>query len=99
MAKHLHNSIATAFLAVALSIGSASFAAAHHGDAGDHKAKLSDVEMKERQVTRELNRKQLMQPQFAALETPAQAPQTLQSLPSQEPTAEPTESDEETETN
>ena len=91
MAKHLHTSIATVILAGALSVGGAGFAAAHHGDAGEHKAKLSEVEMKERRITAELNRKQLMQPQIAALETPAQPPQILQPIPSQEPAAESSE--------
>jgi hypothetical protein len=92
MAKHLHTSIATVILAGALSIGGASFAAAHHGNAGEHKAKLSGVEIKERQITAELNRKQLMQPQIAALETPAQTPAILLTpMPSDTPTAMPSE--------
>jgi hypothetical protein len=66
---------ATAILSGALALGSGvTIAAAHHGDPTGHsttKGKtLSDIEIKERQITAELNRKQLM-PQVAALETPA----------------------------
>ena len=100
MAKSLHTSIATVILSAALSVAGASFAAAHHGDVGEHsttKAKnLSEVEMKERQITAELNRKQLMLPQIAALETPAQTPAILQPpMPSETPAAMPAEPAEE----
>ena len=66
---------ATAILSGALGLGSGmSIAAAHHGEPSEHsttKGKtLSEIEMRERQITAELNRKQLM-PQVAALETPA----------------------------
>jgi len=107
MAKFLHTSIATVILSAALAVGGVSFAAAHHGDPAEHSTtkgkNLSDVEMKERQITAELNRKQLM-PQIAALETPVQTPAILQPpmteqqpgidqqpMPSETPAATPSE--------
>jgi hypothetical protein len=53
-----------------LAIGSGmSIAAAHHGELGEHsttKGKtLSEIERRERQITAELNRKQLQGPQVA----------------------------------
>jgi hypothetical protein len=77
MAKSLHNSIAIVILSATLSAGGASVADAHHGDAGDHSKKLSAVEMEERQITAELNRKQLMLPQLAALEAAPQPPEIV----------------------
>ena len=67
---------ATAILSGALALGSGmSIAAAHHGDVSGHSStkgkSLSEIEMRERQITAELNRKQLM-PQIASLETPQQ---------------------------
>jgi len=67
---------ATAILSGALALGSGmSIAAAHHGNAGEHsttKGKtLSEIEMRERQITAELNRKQLMPQQIAALDVAA----------------------------
>ena len=61
---------ATAILSGALAVGSGmSIAAAHHGEPSDHsttKGKtLSEIEMRERQITAELNRKQLQGPQVA----------------------------------
>ena len=66
---------ATAILSGALALGSGmSIAAAHHGEPSDHsttKGKtLSEIEMRERQITAELNRKQLQGPQVAMV-TPA----------------------------
>ena len=93
MAKYLHTSIATAILSAALAVGGASFAAAHHGDVSGHSPTkgrtLSEIEMKERQMTAELNRKQLM-PQVASLETPtapapiiAEQPMAEQAMPAE----------------
>lgn len=61
---------ATAILSGVLAVGSGmSIAAAHHGEPSDHsttKGKtLSAIEMRERQITAELNRKQLQGPQVA----------------------------------
>jgi hypothetical protein len=97
----LSRTFATAILSGALAFGSGlSVAAAHHGDVSEHSTtkgkSLSAIEMQERQITAELNRKQLM-PQFAALETPAvqtqlpaQPPMTEEQLMSQEDDAEAT---------
>ena len=69
---------ATAILSGALALGSGmGIAAAHHGEASDHsttKGKtLSEIETRERQITAELNRKQLQAPQVAMV---APAPMT-----------------------
>ncbi len=66
---------ATAILSGVLALGSGvGMAAAHHGNPGEHsvtKGKtLSDIEIKERQITAELNRKQLEGAQVAMV-TPA----------------------------
>ena len=64
MAKYPHMSIATAILSAALVAGGASFAAAHHGDVSEHSTtkgkSLSAIEMKERQITAQLNLKSAM---------------------------------------
>ena len=69
---------ATAILSGALVMGGGiGIAAAHHGEPSDHsttKGKtLSEIEMRERQITTELNRKQLQGPQVAMV---APAPMT-----------------------
>ena len=94
MAKYLHTPAATAILSAALAIGGASLAAAHHGDVSDHSTtkgkSLSEIEMKERQITAELNRKQVMS-QIAFLETPMAQAQITQPQPMTEPQAMPSE--------
>ena len=89
MAMKINKSFATAILSGALVFsGGLSVAAAHHGDVSEHSTTkgrtLSAIEMKERQITAELNRKQLM-PQVALAETP-QAPAVQAPMPEQQPT-------------
>ena len=76
---------ATAILSGALALGSGmGIAAAHHGEASDHsttKGKtLSEIETRERQITAELNRKQLQAPQVAMV-APAPMPDMPEAMP------------------
>ena len=84
---------ATAVLSAALAAGGASIAAAHHGDLSDHsttKGKtLSEIEMRERQITAELNRKQLEGPQMAMVTpaSPDEMPAAMPATPNDEEAA------------
>jgi hypothetical protein len=85
---------ATAILSGVLAAGGGmGIAAAHHGEPGDHsttKGKtLSEIEMRERQITAELNRKQLEGPQVA-MATPASPsgmPAAMPAMPNDEEAA------------
>jgi hypothetical protein len=87
---------ATAIVSGTLPLGSSmSIAAAHHGNPSEHSTTkgrtLSEIEMRERQITAELNRKQLM-PQIAAAETAAAMPlqqPAIEAAPMQEQPAMP----------
>ena len=74
MAMILHRTITTAALAAALALGGLTAASAHHGNATEHSTtkgkNLSKIERMERQITAELNRKQLMQGTQVAMVTP-----------------------------
>ena len=77
---------ATAILSGALVLGSGiSMAAAHHGDPSGHsttKGKtLSAIEIKERQITAELNRKQLQDPQVAMVAPAPMIDEMPQAMP------------------
>src|ERR1700741_902068 len=89
-AMRLRTSLATAVFSAALAWGGLSAAGGHHGDVSDHsttKGKtLAQIERQERQITADLNRKQLM-PQVAAI-TPAPQTPALQT-PMLEPQPEP----------
>ena len=86
---------ATAILSGALAAGSGmTIAAAHHGEPGEHSTSkgktLSEIEMRERQITAELNRKQLQGPQVAMV-TPApmseDMPAAMPAMPNDEEAA------------
>ena len=87
---------ATAILCGALALGSGmSIAAARQGNPSEHSTTkgrtLSEIEMRERQITAELNRKQLM-PQIATAETAAVMPlqqPVIEAAPMQEQPAMP----------
>ena len=84
---------ATAILSGVLAAsGGMSIAAAHHGEPSDHsttKGKtLSEIEMRERQITAELNRKQLEGPQVAmAPASPDGMPAAMPAMPNDEEAA------------
>ena len=83
MAMILHRTITTAALAAALALGGLTAASAHHGNASEHSTtkgkNLSEIERMERQITAELNRKQLMQGTQVAMAIPA--PMTDEMMP------------------
>lgn len=75
MAMNLHRSMTTAVLAAAFALGGLGAATAHHGNVSEHSTtkgkSLSEIERMERQITAELNRKQVQGSQLA-MATPAQ---------------------------